>query len=82
MGMKKAERYRGFNIFTERVRTGVWAVSVVEIPPSEGLAVVRAPSHGRLPGEHPSKEAAVAAGRAQVERIHKNRLNRANQAVS
>jgi hypothetical protein len=82
MGLKKTELYRGFNVFTEQVRTGIWAVSVIEIPSSEGTAVVRAPSHGRVPGEHPSKEAAVTAARAQVDRIHKNRLNRANRATS
>jgi hypothetical protein len=28
MGLKKAELYRGFNIFTEEVRAGSWRVAV------------------------------------------------------
>jgi len=80
MGVKKTELYRGFNIFTEQVRPGTWTVFVVEIPPTEGMGVSRTPSHGRLPGEHASKEAAVSAARGHVDRIQKNRQNRASQA--
>ena len=79
MGVKKTELYRGFNIFTEQVRTGIWTVSVAEIPPTTGLGTVRAPRQGRLPGEHASKEGAVVAARAHVDRIQKNRQNRAIQ---
>jgi len=79
MGLKKTELYRGFNVFTEQVRVGTWAFSVVEIPSSEGTASVRAPNQGRVPGAHPSKDAAVLAARMHIDRIHKNRRNRANQ---
>jgi hypothetical protein len=82
MGLKKTELYRGFNIFTEQVRPGIWVVSAVEIPPSDGGTVVRAPGQARLPGEHVSKETAVSAARMHVDRIHKNRQNRANQAAT
>lgn len=79
MGLKKTELYRGFNVFTEQVRVGTWAFSLVEIPSSEGTAGIRAPNQGRVPGEHPSKEAAVLAARMHIDRIHKNRRNRASQ---
>ena len=79
MGLKKSELYRGFNVFTAQLRVGVWVFSVVEIPSSEGMAGTRAPNQGRVPGEHPSKEAAVLAARMHIDRIHKNRRNRASQ---
>ncbi len=79
MGFKKVELYRGFNIFTEEIRAGVWGVSVVEVPSSEDTTAARSPSHGRMPGAHPDKQTAVLAARLHVDRIHKNRQNRANQ---
>jgi hypothetical protein len=81
VGLKKSELYRGFNIFTEEASTGVWGVSVVEIPSSESTGVSRVPDQGRVPGRHPSKETAVLAARAHIDRIHRNRLNRANQTM-
>jgi len=80
MGLKKTELYRGFNVFLEEVRPRVWACAVVEIPSSESTVSARPASQGRVPGEHPSKEAAVLAARAHIDRIHRNRQNRASQA--
>jgi len=80
MGFKKTELYRGFNIFTERAQAGVWGVSVVEIPSSEGMTAGRSPDQGRVPGRHPSKEDAVLAARMHIDRIHKNRQNKTSQA--
>jgi len=77
MGLKKAELYRGFSIFLEQVRAGIWGVSVIEVPSSEGGSVARSPHRGRIPGEHPSKEAALSTARAHIDRINKNRQNRA-----
>ena len=80
MSLKKIELYRGFNIFVEAVRAGIWGFSVIEVPSSEDGGIVRTPHQGRVPGAYQSKEAAVAAARVHIDRIHKNRLNRANQA--
>jgi len=79
MSLKKTELYRGFSIFSEQVRPGIWGFSVVEVPSSEGANATRSPKHGRVPGEHPSKEAALLAARAHIDRINKNRQNRASQ---
>ena len=76
MALKKTELYRGFNIFTEEVRPGVWSAAGVEIPPDEPGAHARSPQQDRIPGEHPSKEAALAGARAHIDRIHQNRKNR------
>ena len=38
MSLKKSELYRGFNIFTEEARPGVWRVALVEIPSEDGGA--------------------------------------------
>jgi hypothetical protein len=75
MGLKKAELYRGFNVFTEEVRPGVWVFSLVEIPAEPG-GHSRTPQHGRVAGEHASRDAALAAARAHVDRIQQNRRNR------
>ena len=80
MTLKKTELYRGFNIFTEEIRVGIWGFSLVEIPSSESTDPVRTPHQGRVPGEHSSKEAALAAARVHVDRIHRNRRNRSNQS--
>jgi hypothetical protein len=76
MALKKTELYRGFNIFTEEVRAGVWITACVEIPSGETAAHSRPPQQGRIPGEHSSKESALAAARAHIDRIHQNRKNR------
>ena len=80
MGLKKIELYRGFNIYTEEIRGGTWGISVVEVPSGEA-DIIRSPSQGRVPGEHPSKEAALEAARAHIDRIQKNRKNRASQGA-
>jgi len=80
MSLKKAELYRGFNVYTEELRSGVWGISVVEVPPGDDA--IRPPTQGRVPGEHPSKEAALEAARAHIDRIQKNRRNRASQEAS
>ena len=80
MTLKKTELYRGFHIFVEQVRPGAWVFAAVQIPSLEDVRGVRAPNQGRVPGEHPSKDAAVSAARAHIDRIHKNRQNRASQA--
>jgi hypothetical protein len=79
MSMKKVELYRGFNIYVEEVRVGVWGFSVIEIPSSEDRNPIRPPSQARVPGVHQSKEAALAAARMHIDRINTNRKNRANQ---
>ena len=79
MSLKKVELYRGFNIYVDEVRAGVWGISVVEIPSSEARSPVRPPSQGRVPGEYQSKEIAIAAARVQIDRINANRKNRASQ---
>ena len=76
MSLKKVELYRGFNIFTEEVRAEVWRLALVEIPSSEDLERSRTPQQGRVPGEHPSKESALTAARAHIDRIQQNRRNR------
>lgn len=76
MSLKKTELYRGFNLFTEQRRPGAWVCAAIEVPAEEG-ARARPPEQGRLPGETPSREAAVAVARAHVDRIHENRRNRA-----
>ncbi len=80
MSLKKIEPYRGFNIYTEEIRGGIWGISAVEIPSGEA-DIIRAPSQGRVPGEYQSKEAALEAARAHIDRIQKNRRNRANQGA-
>ena len=80
MSLKKSELYRGFNIYTEELRAGIWGISVVEVPSGEADNI-RAPSQGRVPGEHPSKVAALEAARAHIDRIQKNRKNRASQGA-
>lgn len=77
MAPKKAERFRGFNLLVEEVRPGVWRFAVGEIAASGGLEQARPPAPVRVPGEHPTKEAALAAARAHVDRVHANRKQRA-----
>jgi hypothetical protein len=48
----------------------------VEVPSGEVGVHARPPQQGRVPGEHPSREAALAAARAHVDRIQQNRRNR------
>ena len=79
MSFKKIDLYRGFNIYVEEVREGFWGFAVVEIPSSEPRAAIRPPSQGRVPGEFLSKESARAAARSHIDRINKNRKNRADQ---
>lgn len=81
MGLKKNELYRGFLIYTEELRDGIWGISVVEVPSGEA-DIIRTPSQGRVPGEHQSKEAALAAARAHIDRIQKNRRNRASRGAA
>ncbi len=76
MTLKKTELYRGFNIFTEQAHPGVWVFSLVEVPSGEVGGHARTPQQGRVPGEHPSRDAALAAARAHVDRIQQNRRNR------
>jgi len=76
MTLKKTELYRGFNIFTEEGRAGGWHVALVELPASEGGGHSRTPQQGRLPGGHPSKDSALTAARAHIDRIHENRRHR------
>ncbi len=78
MTLKKIELYRGFNIFAEEVRAGVWRVALVEVPASEGGERHRTPQQGRVAGEHPSKDSALTAARAHIDRIHQNRRNRSS----
>ncbi len=78
MTLKKIELYRGFNIFAEQVRTGAWRVALVEVPASEGGERNRTPQQGRVAGEHPSKDSALKAARAHIDRIHQNRRNRSS----
>jgi hypothetical protein len=80
MRLKKIGLYRGFNVFTEEIRGGIWGFSVIEVPASEEAGIARTPHRGRVPGEYDSMKAALEAARAHIDRIHKNRLNRANQA--
>ncbi len=78
MGLKKAELSRGFNLFTEEVRAGVWRVALVEVPAADGGERRRTPQQGRLPGEHPSKASALTAARAHIDRIQQNRRSRSS----
>lgn len=78
MSLKKNELYRGFNIYTEELRGGIWGISVVQVPSGEA-DIIRAPSQARVPGEYQSKETALEAARAHIDRIQKNRRNRASQ---
>ena len=78
MGLKKVELYRGFNIYAEELRDGIWGISALEVPPGGG-SITRSPSQGRIPGEYRSKESALEAARAHIDRIQKNRKNRASQ---
>ena len=77
MGPKKIDLYRGFNVFVDEIRAGVWSLSVVEVPSSEEMSMAKPPLKRRLPGEHPSKETAREVARAHIDRIHANRKNRA-----
>ena len=78
MTLKKIELYRGFNIFAEEVRAEAWRVALVEVPASEGGEPGRTPQQGRVAGEHPSKDSALTAARAHIDRIHQNRRNRSS----
>lgn len=80
MSLKKNELYRGFNIYTEELRAGIWGISVVEIPSGEA-DIIRAPNQGRVPGEYQSKETALEAAMAHIDRIQKNRKNKASQGT-
>jgi hypothetical protein len=75
MALKKTELYRGFNIFTEALRPDAWVFSIVEVPSELGERS-RPPQQGRMPGEHASREAALAAARQHIDRIQHNRRNR------
>ncbi len=79
MSLKKTDLYRGFNIYVDEIRAGVWGFSLVEVPSSEDTSTIRPPLKGRVPGEHQSREAAREAARAHVDRIHTNRKNRAGE---
>ena len=81
MTHKKSDLYRGFNIFTEETRPGVWSFSLAEVSSAEAPEHPRPPARRRVPGEHASKEAALAAARAHVDRIQQNRKNRSSQEV-
>lgn len=81
MTLKKVEHYRGFIVYAEEVRAGIWGTSVIEVPPGEAH-VTRTPSQGRLPGEFQSKDSALEAARAHIDRMQKNRRNRASQATT
>jgi hypothetical protein len=76
MALKKIELYRGFNIFVEEARPGMWGVAAIEVPASDSGLHPRPPQHGRLPGAHASKEAALEAARAHIDRVHQNRKKR------
>jgi hypothetical protein len=76
MTLKRTELYRGFTIFTEEVRGGLWRVALVEVPATEGAERSRTPQQGRLPGGHPSRDSALTAARDHIDRIHQNRRNR------
>ena len=53
-----------------------WRVALVEVPVSDGGERRRTPEQGRLPGEHPTKTAALTAAKAHIDRIHQNRRSR------
>jgi hypothetical protein len=81
MTHKKSDLYRGFNVFTEEVRPGVWSFSLAEVSSMEAAEHPRPSARRRVPGEYPSKEAALAAAREHVDRIQQNRKNRSSQGV-
>lgn len=76
MSLKRAELYRGFNIFTEEVRPAAWVFALVEVPASDSGMHARPAQQGRVPGSHATKDAALVAARAHIDRIHQNRKNR------
>ncbi len=77
MSPKKIDLYRGFNVYVDEIRAGVWGLSVMEVSSSEEISMVRGPLKRRIPGEHPSRESAREAARAYIDRVHTNRKNRA-----
>ncbi len=77
MTLKRTELYRGFNIYTEEVHPGAWAFALVEVPATDSGEHARPPQQGRVPGSHATKEAALAAAHAHIDRVHQNRKNRA-----
>jgi hypothetical protein len=79
MTHKKSELYRGFNVFTEELRPGVWSFVLTEVPATDAAELPRPPARRRVPGEHPSKDAALAAARTHIDRIQQNRKNRSGQ---
>jgi len=79
MTHRKAELYRGFTIFAEELRSGVWSFALTEVPSTEAAEHPRPPARRRVPGEHPSRDAALAAARAHIDRIQQNRKNRSGQ---
>ncbi len=81
MTHKKSDLYRGFNIFTEEMRPGVWSFSLAEVSSVDLAEHPRPSARRRVPGEHLSKEAALAAARGYVDRIQQNRRNRSSQGA-
>lgn len=81
MSHKKAELYRGFNIFTEEIRPGAWCFLLSEVPATDASEQPRPPARRRMPGEHASKDAALAAARAHIDRVQQNRKNRSDQGA-
>jgi hypothetical protein len=81
MTQKKSNLYRGFNVFTEELRPGVWSFSLAEVSSADLAEHPRPSTRRRVPGEHPSKEAALAAAREHVDRIQQNRRNRSGQGA-
>ncbi len=79
MSPKKIDLYRGFNVYADEIRAGVWSSSVMEVTPSGETSAARASAKRRIPGEHPSKESVREAARAYIDRIHTNRKNRAEE---
>jgi hypothetical protein len=82
MTHKKSDLYRGFNVFTEEIRPGIWSFSLAEVSAAELAEHPRPSARRRVPGEHPSKEAALAAARGYVDRIQQNRKNRSTQGAA
>ena len=77
MAMKRTELYRGFNVYTEESRPGAWSFALVEVPATDSQEHAKTPQQGRVPGSHASRDAALAAARAHIDRVHQNRKNRA-----
>ncbi len=77
MALKRIELYRGFNVYTEEARPGAWVFALVEVPASDSGDHARPPQQGRVPGNHATKDAALAAAHAHIDRVHQNRKNRA-----